>query len=400
MSVSESRNDLGTERSRDLRVALFQPALPHYRLSVFQMLSRQKELDITIFYSEVQNLPNVDPVGLKANRLNVSKLNIFGEPVFFVWRMLLATLFGNYNGFVFTWDPHYLFLVPALLLAKLRGKGTVLWGHGYSKTEISWKRWVRLFIGKLADVVVLYNSKAVEDLVRVGFDSERVFVAPNTQDQSEIQQAREYWLSTPDRLKEFQRQKGVSPQNTILFCSRLEAANRVDWLIEAHSRLIKNNANVKLIIIGRGPEEENLKRRVLDLDIKSSVLFQGSIYDQNQLAPWFLSAGVFCYPRNIGLSILHSFGYGLPVVTSDDLSAQNPEVEALRNEKNGFYYQDGNIEDLVLKLKLLLNNAKLRKNTGVEARRTALEDYPMEKMVLGLKESFFAATDRHGLVNK
>ena len=39
----------------------------------------------------------------------------------------------------------------------------------------------------------------------------------------------------------------------------------------------------------------------------------GSIYDEIELAPWFLTADAFVYPENIGLSILHAFGYGLPV---------------------------------------------------------------------------------------
>ena len=283
----------------NLKIVLFQPSLPQYRLPIFQSLSNEKEIDLTIFYGSVKNLSNVDPDGLKANQLNTWKFSLFGEPVFVVWKRLFATLFGDYDVFAFTWDPHYLFLVPALLLARLRGKGTVLWGHGYSKSEVAWKRKIRLFIGKLANVIVLYNRGAAQDLIREGFDFKRIFVAPNTQDQSEIQKARKYWLSKRGRLKEFQRQKGISSQHAILFCSRLEAANRVDWLIEAHSRLIKSDSNLKLIIIGHGPEEETLKKQALDLGIKDSVLFLGSIYDQNQLAPWFLSVGVFCYPRNI-----------------------------------------------------------------------------------------------------
>ncbi len=374
-----------------MKIALFQPVLPHYRLPVFQELSKQKEIDLTIFYGTSKSVSNVAPEKIKSHQLNTWVFQFFGEPIFIVWKWLFVGLLGDYDVFVFTWDPHYLFLVPALLLARLRGKGTVLWGHGYSKSNVSWKKRIRLFIGKLADVIVLYNHSAAKELIREGFDPKRVFVAPNTQDQSDIQKAREYWLSRASRLNEFKRRNGLSPQNTVLFCSRLEVANHVDWLISAHAQLLKNNPDYRLVIIGQGSEEKSLKKQVLDLGVGNSVVFLGPIYDQNQLAPWFLSAGVFCYPRNIGLSILHAFGYGLPVVTSDKISSHNPEIEALRDGENGLLFQDENIEDLARKIKQVLKKKSIRRKLENEARRTALEDYTVKGMVDGLKNSFVSA---------
>jgi glycosyltransferase involved in cell wall biosynthesis len=82
-------------------------------------------------------------------------------------------------------------------------------------------------------------------------------------------------------------------------------------------------------------------------------------------------------------------------VTSDNLKAQNPEIEALRDGENGFLYRSGDVLDLSKKILTILNDGVLRKRLGQEARRTALEDYPVEAMVDGLKTAFFTAVDRH-----
>ena len=63
------------------------------------------------------------------------------------------------------------------------------------------------------------------------------------------------------------------------------------------------------------PELPALQSIAEELDVEQYVRWLGSIYDEAQLAPWFLTADAFVYPGAIGLSVLHAMGYGLPVVT-------------------------------------------------------------------------------------
>ena len=68
-----------------------------------------------------------------------------------------------------------------------------------------------------------------------------------------------------------------------------------------------------------------------------SIRWLGALYEQEVMAPWFLSAKVFVYPGYIGLSIMHAMGYGLPVITHDNMDNQSPEVAALRNGKMEYF---------------------------------------------------------------
>src|SRR5690606_20023498 len=109
----------------------------------------------------------------------------------------------------------------------------------------------------------------------------------------------------------------------------LQPKNRLDLLIRATLELSKEIPDVKTVIIGNGESErERLRNLAHDLGIGGHIIFVDGIYDEERLAPWFMSSRVFCYPENIGLSLIHALWYGVPVVTSDSRSTQNPEIAA------------------------------------------------------------------------
>lgn len=98
--------------------------------------------------------------------------------------------------------------------------------------------------------------------------------------------------------------------------------------------------------------------------------------------------------ENIGLSLLHAFGYGLPVVTSDRLDAQNPEIEALRPSQNGLLYRHGDFKALAESLRELLTNEALRNALSKEAQRTVTEDFSLERMVDGFDKAIQLSVKR------
>jgi glycosyltransferase involved in cell wall biosynthesis len=105
------------------------------------------------------------------------------------------------------------------------------------------------------------------------------------------------------------------------------------------------------------------------------------------LAPWMLSASIFAYATNIGLSIMHAFGYGLPLVSSDDLRAQGPEVEALRAGENCLLYRALDANDFAAKCQKLLTDHKLRAACGAAGRRAVLQKYTIGNMVQGFLDA-------------
>lgn len=115
------------------------------------------------------------------------------------------------------------------------------------------------------------------------------------------------------------------------------------------------------------------------------VIFPGAIYDEQELAPWFLSATLFCYPQNIGLSILHAMGYGLPVVTSDRVDNQNPEITALDHGRNGLLYTHADLDALARALDTIVSDPGLRERMSRAAHETATTTFTIKNMADGME---------------
>lgn len=368
-----------------MRIAICQMVLPAYRLPVFEQLGKQERIELTVFSGSGRgNLRSV-PAGNAFQQVSskVYHWKLFGREFHFQPAHFQIADPRKFDLVILSWDIHYLSLVPAILLAKLRGLPVVLWGHGYSQNPQALTEALRNGVGKLANGVLLYNRTTANRLILGGFNKDRVFVAQNALDQRRIQEAKQLWLQAPEKLAEFQANWRLDPRHTVIFVSRLETANRTNMLLEALQSVRQTHPDTKLIIVGDGPDRQRLQTLAGILNVDSHVIFTGAIYDEEQLAPWMLSATLFAYPVNIGLSLLHAFGYGLPVVTSDNLARQNPEIEAFIDGETGLYYGDGNVGDMAAQWLRILGDRPLRDRLSERALRQVQEEYSLHRMLAG-----------------
>lgn len=365
----------------DLVVVLQQPALPHYRVPVFRKLAQRDGLELEVIYSDVVGLLNAPADGFKATHSVTRHL-----PGGMFWDSgQVRAVRRRADVAILSWNIRYLSLIPALLRARWRGVGTVLWGHGYSKNETNLRLWVRRRVTRLATAVLFYNKLEAKRFVTAEGEAENVFVAPNSLDQTAIRVASTSWASDAERLAQFRRLNDLDSRPTVLFVSRLERENRLEILLRASAMLVRDFPRLRVVVVGDGwgrPVAEEMAR---ECGLEQMVRFLGPIYDEEEIAPWFLSADVFCYPANIGLSLLHAFGYGVPVVTSDRLEKQNPEIEALRPGDNGLLYSDGDPKALAHALAAVLGDAHLRERLSHGALETARHQYTVTTMVDGME---------------
>jgi glycosyltransferase involved in cell wall biosynthesis len=371
-----------------MRVAICQPLIPSYRLPLFERLGRLPGIELTVFAGGSEgslaafHTGNSFRVVFAPVRRWVAGLRVQSAQV-------SAAAQGEYDVVIAPWDMHYLSLVPSVALARARGVPIVLWGHGYSQRPHALTDGARNVCGRIADAVLLYTRSVATRLIETArFSRDRVFVAQNALDQAPIQDAKRYWSIRPEALAEFRRMHAIDSASTILFISRLEPNNRIDLLLHATAALCSAHPDLKTVLIGDGSDRARLVALARSLGIEARVIFAGAIYEESKLAPWMLSASLFCYPTNVGLSLLHAFGYGLPAVTSDNRRAQNPEIEALIADVNGLEYRDGDLQDMVGQCGRILTDTMLRRRLSHGATQRVLEEYSMDRMVDGFAQVF------------
>jgi len=125
--------------------------------------------------------------------------------------------------------------------------------------------------------------------------------------------------------------------------------------IKAIKELLEINKNIKLMIIGDGPELDNLKKLVKYLNIENNVIFTGKVnYD---LIPSYYNLFnimvSFSKTETQGLTIIEGLAASLPVLCIKDESFE----AMVENNYNGYLFKN-NKEFLELAQKLI-NNSKL-----------------------------------------
>ncbi|MCR9296232.1 MAG: glycosyltransferase family 4 protein, partial [bacterium] len=312
------------------------------------------------------------------------RLPLFGT-IFLQPHQLQLAWRRDYDVLVLNWNARFVFLLPSLLVCRLTRKAVVLWGHGFSKSPAGWRTTIRNFVARLANAVVLYDDKTAVS-VRQEHPNLRVFVAPNAIDQTKTLES--LAICTDDALLAFRTEEELLGNN-LLFVSRLQHGNQLDVAIKALSYLPVEFTDSKLLIVGDDPDD--ISKELQDIAAKAGVADRvrllGPIYDPLKLCFIFKSSAAFIYPSNIGLSILHAFGYGLPVVMGNDFSKHNPEAIYAQDRKNCLLFEHSDPESCASKLAELLGSDSLRHELAQGAWETAHKWATLDKMVDGFRKA-------------
>tara|TARA_Y100000389_G_scaffold112774_1_gene109897 strand:- start:2000 stop:3151 length:1152 start_codon:yes stop_codon:yes gene_type:complete len=368
-----------------IRVSIQQPAIPKYRLPLFKSLAKQKNINLKLFYSiNDKTIPNVVPIGIKSIFSEMLKFRIIGKQTM-LWHQAQWKIASNSvsDVIILSWDLHYLSLLPALFRAKLNKVPVILWGHGFSKNENRFKHILRKMVAFFSSAIILYDFNTAKYYINSGFNKKKIFVAPNSLDQTPIIDAKKYWSRKHKKLRKFQSIYNLNPSKTIIYIGRVYPKNNLKILILALPKIAKVIKNIKLVVIGGGKEIGELKALSNEYKVDKHIIWVGELYKETEIAKWMLSSSVFCYPENIGLSIMHAFGYGLPVVTSNLVKKHNPEIYSLTNKKNGLTYTNGSVNSLAKTLRTILNNNKQRVCLSNEALTTVESKFNIKKMTSG-----------------
>ncbi|HEY8601908.1 MAG TPA: glycosyltransferase family 4 protein [Thermomicrobiales bacterium] len=113
---------------------------------------------------------------------------------------------------------------------------------------------------------------------------------------------------------------GVPDNGTILSVSRLDAAKRVDLLIEA---LARTAAPIRATIVGTGPDEASLRRLVRERGLTERVTLLGRLPDAAVVEQYNACHAVYYAPvdEDYGYATIEAFTAGKPVLTATDSGA-------------------------------------------------------------------------------
>ncbi|WP_066635624.1 glycosyltransferase family 4 protein [Desulfolucanica intricata] len=170
--------------------------------------------------------------------------------------------------------------------------------------------------------------------------------------------------------REWLRQKYKIPleQKILLFVGRLGKEKNIHFLIKCFNKILNNIPNIHLVLVGSGPEEQELKKYALDVNIAENVTFTGSLSKTDVINSYF-GSDLFVFTsitETQGLVIGEAKAAGLPVVAVNAFG-----VSEMVEDKEDGLLADFSEDDFVNKVLLLLTDDQLRKSMSVKARKNA-----------------------------
>ena len=143
----------------------------------------------------------------------------------------------------------------------------------------------------------------------------------------------------------------------ILSLGRVAKEKSIDVILRALPKLFQKMPQARMVIVGDGPERENLEHLAKQLDIAHKVLFIGA-KPWTEIGKYYQIGTVFCsasVSETQGLTFAEAMAGGIPVVAKRDESIEN----IIENNKTGLLFETE--EDLTEKLYMLLNTPALQK---------------------------------------
>ncbi len=160
----------------------------------------------------------------------------------------------------------------------------------------------------------------------------------------------------------------------------LEHIYGIDRLIFFFKEILNRvDIPLKLIIVGSGTKESELKQLVSHYNLENNVVFTGRILHDR--IPEYLETFdiYFALSRSesFGVSVLEASAMQIPVVVSN--VGGLPEV--VINEKTGIIIDPDNIESSIESIISLVKNKEKRTAMGIEGRKFVIENYTWENTI-------------------
>ena len=213
-------------------------------------------------------------------------------------------------------------------------------------------------------VIVCSQHMRSEAMGVFGLPADKVCVIPNGVDAEQFVQASAYRGA---------RGAGESDGSIILFVGRLVHEKGVHILIEAMPKILRYWPGARLVIAGRGPAEESLRKLAVGLGLGGSVSMVGFIPDdeRNRLYGMAAAAVAPSLYEPFGITALEAMAAGTPLIAADTGGL----AEIVKNGVNGWQFYAGSPNSLADAVLHVLHSPEAAGKAAEAARCEVLSAY-------------------------
>lgn len=208
-----------------------------------------------------------------------------------------------------------------------------------------------------ADKIVVINEHAKKLILNRKVSEEKILIIPPGIDTNKF----EYIPFERKELDIFE----------LITVGSLIKRKGIDFIIRAIAEIVGCMGNVKLRIVGDGPQRESLGRLVEELCLSDFIIFQGHV-SHNEMYKYYQKAHIFVsmsQSETWGQMYLEAMACGLPVIASRNIGSN----EIIKEGIFGYLIEQKNYQKLSEVLISLLKNkeriAEFGKNACLEIKK-------------------------------
>ena len=201
-----------------------------------------------------------------------------------------------------------------------------------------------------ADAVTCICEGLKNDIIARGIAAEKITVIPNAVDIEKFDVIEQKHSSLLQRF-------GLQDCTVLGFLGSFYAYEGLDLLLEAMAKLKALQPNLRLLLVGGGPQEQALKAQAKRLGLEQQVIFVGRV-PHAEVGDYYSLVDVLVYPRHkmrltdlvTPLKPLEAMAQKKLVLASD----VGGHHELIRDGDNGYLFAADNVNALVDKIQQVL----------------------------------------------
>ena len=235
---------------------------------------------------------------------------------------------------------------------------------------------------KAADKIITVSHAMREDLIRHGWQGEKISVVWNGVDPRRYDPSK----YNADDIKKIRDMYGIKDDECMLFfLGRLTWVKGVRNLIQAMPSILNEYPKTKLVILGKGEEQKDIDETAKRLGIKNNVICRFDFIPEEERILHYAASDVCVFPsvyEPFGIVSLEAMAMGKPIVVgAHGVVGFREQVINSGPEQNGIHINGENAADIAWGVKEVLKNFEKAKLWGKNGRERVLKYFTWEQVV-------------------
>jgi glycogen(starch) synthase len=232
-----------------------------------------------------------------------------------------------------------------------------------------------------ADKIITVSYAMQQDLIKHGWSQSKISVVWNGVDPKKYDP---HTVKKEDVMKIRARYGVPDNWNMLLFVGRLTWVKGVRNLMIAMPSVLKEYPNTKLVILGKGEEQNDIVETAERLGIKEKVVYRFDFIPENERILHYAAADACVFPSTyepFGIVSLEAMAMEKPVVVgARGVVGFKEQVLSAGTDQSGIHVNGEDPSDIAWGIKEVLRDPDKARNWGENGRKRVLEVFTWRKV--------------------